>query len=269
MADTYLSDSFGYASWAEAKAAGWALRGTEYGSGNNRTLTRADDRAVSVVDGSLVLKVRPDPDNPGKHFVGHVTRGVLPFIYGWIEVDIKFHRPQGAHGSLWHQSGYSDGGAELDVVEWFGERMPNSNTIESQRVQHTVHVGPLWSDGTETLQYPRYTYTNEDNDAVDIPRYQGLDNQWLNKAWWNSFHTYACEWTPSGYRFFVDGIFVGRTVLPADGYSAPTAWKQGEVILSQLSNDGRERDDLLAHIADGGKYADFDMFVSRVEAKGL
>jgi hypothetical protein len=136
-------------------------------------------------------------------------------------------------------------------------------------VQHTIHVGPLWSDGTETMQYPRYTYTDEDNDTVDIPRYQGLDNHWLNKAWWNSFHTYACEWSSTGYRFFVDGVHVGSTVLPSGGYSAPAAWKQGEVILSQLSNDGNEREDLLAYIAAGGKYLDYDMFVSRVEARTL
>lgn len=264
-----MIDNFDYANWDEAKAAGWSLRGTTYGSTGSRVNSRADDRAVAVVDSTLILKVRPDPDNPGKHFVGHVKSPPVldadgnPFVYGLLEARIQFGRPQGAHGSLWHQSGYGDGGAELDVVEWFGERMPNSDQIESQRVQHTVHTGPLDAEG-KTFQYPRYTYTKEDNDVVDIPRHQGMGKFGLNKTWWNAYHKFGCVWSPTEYTFFVDGIQVGVTRLPASGYSYPTASIPGETILSLLSNDGEERDDLLAHIAAGGRYSDYDMRVSQL-----
>lgn len=265
MSDQLLLDEFDYANTSEMSAAGWYLRGTQYGSTPSRVFSRADWSAVVPMSGFVRLKILPDLNTTARHLVGHITRGLLP-AYGWFEADIQFGRPKGAHGAFWIQSGYEDGQAELDIVEFFGERMPGGG-IDSQRVQHTVHTGPV-ADGL-TRQNPRYTYTTEDNDHSDVLAFEGKGQFGLNRTWWNKPHTYACEWSPTGYRFFVDGTPVGRTVLPQAFYSAPSASEEALLILSNLSNDGDERDALLAYVAAGGSYADFNMDVHRVEVRSL
>jgi hypothetical protein len=259
-----MLERFEYGCWKDMEAAGWTLRGTEYGTTGSRTNTKAHARAVSVADGVLTLKVRRDHDNPGKHLVGHIATPPIPHPFLTIRARIQFGRPKGAHGALWHQSGYGEGQAELDVVEWFGERNAPSGTTESQRVQHTVHTGPLDADG-KTHQHARFTWTGADTDVMDVPSYEGRGQFGLDRTWWHTSHLYECEWTPDGYTFRVDDVTVGHTTLPAANYSSPAATEPGQLILSLLSNDGPERDDLLAHIDAGGRYSDYDMHVTRLE----
>ncbi|MEO7269059.1 MAG: glycoside hydrolase family 16 protein [Knoellia sp.] len=275
----------------------WVLRQPDYLPGN-RSLQKADTRGLGIglVDGSttnksLRLKVvdANDPE-PGtglrRHLVGHIgTTKTMP-AYGHFEAKIKFHKPKGAHASLWQTSGYGDGQAELDVVEWFGER---DNT--TQRVQHTVHVGskvdtngdgcttytmtPVEAcsgptfEGTDTEQFPEFTENQGDGSFGANPVNFGDAN-----TWWSSWHTYEASWTQSEYRFYIDGVLVNvlkrdyestnpmhskfgtdTSLLP--NASLATANQPGQVILSNLVNNGTERDNLLAHLSNGGSYGDF------------
>lgn len=255
----------------------WALRQTTFDEVPDRSLQRSDSRALGIgpVAGSngnksLRLKVlNAEDDKPvtgeRRHLVGHIASAASLPAYGHFEAKIKFHRPQGAHASLWQTSGYGQGQAELDVVEWFGEKTENGR----QRVQHTVHTGS--TRGTDkNEQFPAFTHNqNDESFAAGTAPDFGAAN-----TWWAAWHTYEAVWTPTDYRFFIDGILVNvltRDFNPdnplhtkfGNQYSSlptsalATANQPGQVILSNLVNDGNERDNLLAHLAGGGSYGDY------------
>jgi hypothetical protein len=254
-------DGFDYGSTDAMLSSGrWSLRQTEYDASSGRSLQRADARAVEVANNQLRLKAVPDPDYPGCVLVGHVTTGILDFVRGHISARVKFERPKGAHGAVWHQSGYGPGGAELDVVEFFGERGGSHITdptaaVWTQKVQHTVYTG----DGSGGItQYGRVTYTDNIPSTEALPAKGGFAPN-NDDTWWTQFHTYEAFWNGDGYRFYIDDIYVGSRL------DAPAATVPGELILSLLVSDGGEHnamDDMLTN--KGYDYSDYVMYVDWV-----
>lgn len=252
-----LWDDFSYANTDALLASGrWALRNPNYGDGG-RNYCKADVRAIEVSGGQLKLKVVADPDAPGKFLIGQITTGMFPVVNGHFEAKIKFHRPLGAHAAFWHQGGYDPGEAELDIVEFFGERGPEKAApadVWSQKVQHTVHVGD-GAGGIESYSRNSWTTANPWTTPPGTANVQPDDND----AWWTEFHTFEALWHPtSGYTFYVDGVNVGKV-------GAPIATQPGEVILSQLISDGGEYNNLMESL-DSGLYttSDYTMTVDWV-----
>ena len=152
----------------------------------------------------LRLQVRPIPrtstdyvlgaDCPyGQYYNGHVGTqgGRFSTKYGILAARIKFPPGQGQHTAFWSQPGAGATGAEIDIVEYFGNGFPKNGPIAgSSAVQHSVYWGASGKAGG----------------LFDLRHLLGR-----NKTWSNSFHVYSVEWTPSVYIFRVDGYETFRT----------------------------------------------------------
>ncbi|SFB32084.1 Glycosyl hydrolases family 16 [Nocardioides alpinus] len=117
------------------------------------------------------------------------TRGKFDFTYGYAAVRMKMHRSKGMHASFWLQptNWYTPGdptaGTEIDAVEYFGASKAGS-TIGS-----FVHY--YGADGEHYKRGGLYPRANTLMPATH--------------EWWNAFHVFSVEWTPTAYVFRVDG----------------------------------------------------------------
>jgi beta-glucanase (GH16 family) len=198
-----------------------------YNENGSRACSKSDERAVSVSDGTLELRVMADPEQAGLpcytehgtlgyYLNGHVaTENVFDFKYGVAAARVKFPRGRGQHGAFWLQRNNdltpgdpASSGAEIDVVEFFGEGYPRGGLASFLYYLNSEgeneKVGGIWPSATEELPPG--------------------DN------WWRSYHVFSVEWTPKYYVFRVDGREIFRT---AEGVSAV----QQFLILSLLSSD--------------------------------
>lgn len=231
-----LWDPFDYASATQMQPK-WALRSNhlEYGTAG-REHTKASWDAISFDGtGSAHLGIVPDglaPDGQPRFKVGHISAGNLGIVNGHIEARIKFHRPQGAHGGLWWQSGYTPGGGEFDVAEFFGERHAGTNGIESQRIQHTLHT----PDGSQIFGN---TWTGAAGNAQ--PMFAQNFTGGANSSWWSDYHTYSGYWAADQYVFSIDNRRVGAIS------GVPIATLPGEVLLSLLVSEPGEYQNLKDH----------------------
>jgi beta-glucanase (GH16 family) len=190
---------------------------------SQRRCAESSTDTVSVSDGRARLLVRDiqPPRDPagcphGEYLNAHIgTQETFSFTYGVLAARIKFPRQRGQHGALWSQPtepldvpgdpGVS--GAEIDVVEYFGDSFRNG------ALQHSVY----WKG--------RSGQSRKVGGAKD--RAHLLD---AGKTWSNSFHVYSVEWTPTEYIFRVDGHQTFRTTR---GVSHTPQY----VILSLLTSD--------------------------------
>ncbi len=108
------------------------------------------------------------------------TQGKFEFTYGYVEARMKLPTEQGHWPGVWLFSSRVNNvgnagrdGTEVDIVE-----APWRN---QDRVSHALHWDGYGSDHKQTGHH------------VDIDG--------INQGW----HTYAVEWSPDGYVFFVDG----------------------------------------------------------------
>jgi len=166
----------------------WSTRGTAYLPGNSDSV-RADPSAAVVQDGRLKLRVLHDPDGQtsDSYLTGHIgTKGKFEFTYGWAAARMKFHELKGAHGCFWLQTttDYLPGQAEIDVAEFFGDDPTYKNPLRNDRVWHSVY----WRDHIDQVELG----------MMNAQTYVGDAQDW---------HTYAVQWYPEGYDFWVDGIY--------------------------------------------------------------
>lgn len=198
----------------------WSYRqvGKRYGL---RTKAHSDPGAVSVSNGAVHLKVRkvtaqkPSQGYTSGYTNGHIgTEGRYTFRYGYAAARIKFPKPRGRHGAFWLQSTVggvvndpAKGGAEIDIVENYGAGRKDGGS------SHGVH----WAGKGGKIE----------------TRGGILDTRSLlpkGKTWWNSWHVYSVEWTPSKYVFRIDGHTV-RTI------KAGVSQVPEFLVLSELSSD--------------------------------
>lgn len=242
-------DAFDYTSYSEMQSK-WYLRGpTTYPpDGSVHTISSWDGISFNGA-GKMIMALVEDgvgPDGLARFKVPHISAGTIGgIVLGHLEARIKFHRPKGAHGALWWQSGYAPGGGEFDVVEFFGER-----SSASQKVQHTVHqtlsfssCGTSWTSGGLLANCPAFTTDN---------LFTGSDG-----TWWDSYHIFQGLWNTDKYYFYIDDILVG-SIGSAQGITPATT--PGEVILSLLVTEW-EHDDLVAHLGGGWSLDDYKMHV--------
>lgn len=204
-----------------------------------RRCSRGDKRAVKVTNGTVRLSVLKDPNNRAKcagvlngkktgkfarRLNGHIsTDGKMSFKYGFAAARMKFPRKQGQHGGFWlmpqvHESGTVDPkrtGAEIDIVESFGEKAgPKSSMGLASFTYHWV-----WKNGggvqTKTGGYLKNVR----------PLLQDKKDNWYDR-----YHVFSVEWTPSAYIFRIDGKESWRSTRGVSG-------QPQYAILSLLSSD--------------------------------
>lgn len=177
----YTPEELGYRlAWADEfdgtklDATKWAIRGE-----GKRGLGRVSREAISVGDGCLTLKAF---EKDGEILVGMVgTDGLYMTRYGFFECRAQLQRGGGIWAAFWMQSPLiSQGedpakfGAEIDIVEFFRK-------LGTDIVSHNVH----WAYG------PNQQTT------------RGMQSYLKGVS--EGFHTFAVEWTPDSYTFYVDG----------------------------------------------------------------
>ena len=212
-----FTDDFDEDSLAGAEPT-WVTR--DQGYFGLRQCSRSTAEAAEVMDGRLRLSVRNDPDKgkcevKGKRYDyrinGHVgTMGSYTFTHGFAAARIKFQEDRGQHGAFWFQtmnpgSVGPEGGAEIDVAEYFGDGHPQGGL--------TSFV---------------YSQTKRGEPVMDGGWVENIDE--YGADWAQEFHVFSVEWTPTEYVFRIDGQVTHRL-------EGPTSHEPEFVILSLLSSD--------------------------------
>ncbi|WP_299930976.1 glycoside hydrolase family 16 protein [uncultured Nocardioides sp.] len=219
-----FTDDFDNPDSVDGEGATWVTR--DQGYIGVRTCSRASADAAEVTDGVLELSVLADPDRKGdecqlpgrrKKFPyrlnGHVgTEGSYAFTYGFAAARIRTQASRGQHAAFWMQAvggqqtgGPKKGGAEIDVIEYFGDDHPE---------------GGLTS----------FTY------FLDKKGKKQTVGDWLPNAdelgddWAEEYHVFSVEWTPEEYVFRIDDKVTQRLKGVSSG-------KPEFLILSLLSSD--------------------------------
>jgi beta-glucanase (GH16 family) len=153
----------------------WDVRGV-----GPRALGFVSPEAVTVGDGSLKLQALKED---GRVLLGAVgTQNRFMTRYGYFECRAQLQKSPGIWAAFWIQSAeISKGedpaiyGAEIDIMEFFKK-------LGTDIVSHNVH----WAYG------PHQKTT------------RGMQSYLKGVS--EGFHTFALEWTPDKYVFFVDGF---------------------------------------------------------------
>lgn len=153
----------------------WAVRGV-----GPRAVGFVSPEAVRVEDGHLKLSAFRKDD---KILIGAVgTQGRFMSKYGWYECRAQLQKSAGVWAAFWIQSteiakGEDPAvyGAEIDILEFFKK-------LGTDIVSHNVH----WAYG------PNQQTT------------RGMQSYLKGVS--EGFHTFALEWTPEKYGFYVDGL---------------------------------------------------------------
>jgi beta-glucanase (GH16 family) len=194
-----------------------------------RSKAKSDPAAVSVSGGVLNLKVLKDPRSSSRLLNGHVsTEQSFHFTYGVAAARVRFQQGRGSHGSFWLQSsayGSAKGnpaasGAEIDAAEFFGQGYP--------------------SGGMANFVYYRGSTGKTVQTGGVVPTAAALKPR--SDSWWNSYHVFAVDWTPSGYTFYVDGAKMWSTTR---GLSRHDEF----LVLSLLSSDWELKNLDRAHLS--------------------
>jgi len=178
----YTPQSLGYTLFWEddfngnaLDASKWEVRGI-----GKRALGYVAEKAVTVKDGYLTLHALKNGDSIFTGAVG--TENKFMTTYGYFECRAKLQQSSGQWGAFWLQSPkLSEGdnpavhGAEIDIMECFRK-------LGNDIVSHNVHWGPYGKGQHTTHGMQSYL--------------KGLSE---------GFHTFAVEWTPDKYIFYVDG----------------------------------------------------------------
>jgi beta-glucanase (GH16 family) len=235
---TALSNRWGPPDFADefagtALGASWSHRGQDYNAAGLRRCSKGSAQAVQVSGGTVRLSVIRDPARPepctayrangdvigdfSYRLNGHIsTAGQHELTYGVVAARVRFQERPGQHGAFWLQPSVpvpgagtaAEGGAEIDVVEWFGAGLPSGGLSSS-------------------VYYPTTSGQAKAGGWIANPgSYLGGKGD----SWWSSYHVFSVEWSPSGYVFRVDGRETFRTGL---GVSERPQY----LILSLLSSD--------------------------------
>lgn len=168
----------------------WAVRGV-----GPRAAGFVSPDAVKVKDGFLELAAFEENDSIKVGAVG--TYGKFMTTYGYFECRAQLHKSKGNWSAFWMQSpdiakGEDPGkfGTEIDIFEYFKK-------LGGNIISHNLH----WAYG------PNQQSIGGLQSQVD-----GISE---------GFHTFAAEWTPEKYVFFIDGFKyyeVTRAISNIDQY---------------------------------------------------
>ena len=197
-----------------------------------RTCARVDAAARRVGNGVLHLGVAADPARIGMpcNYTHPRASGTSPYLinsqvatehtrffrHGIVAARIKPQRAKGMHSGFWmlpagttYVDGNPAGGTEIDVMEFFGDNGRGTETIGS----HVHYYEPGWSKVSLGDFFPSTRRSLGDG-----------------RDWWDEFHVFSVEWTPTEYIFRIDG---------REYYRETAAVSQTEqyLVLSNLTSD--------------------------------
>ncbi|MAV55605.1 MAG: hypothetical protein CMJ28_06585 [Phycisphaerae bacterium] len=162
----------------------WEIANAEW-SFNNEMQFYAQD-CVTIQDGVLNLTALNRAAGTRTYSSGHATTKHQHAVkWGRWEVRARLPEGRGYWPAIWLLPTDGSWPPEVDIMEFIGH--------ETNKVHHSAHWGPLrdglkpWDLGqtsTRTFEGPDFT---------------------------KEFHNYACEWTPEGVVWFVDGVERHRT----------------------------------------------------------
>ena len=144
---------------------------------------------------------------------------------------MKFQKARGQHASFWLQphrlqadaTSAAKDGAEVDIIEWFGEGGKQSGLTSF--IYHPTPKGPVKVGGF-LKQQDRFLDSKKD-------------------SWWTQYHVFSVEWTPKAYVFRIDGRESARIT---EGISEVRAVPHPEPAVLRLRARGpRQREPLPQH----------------------
>jgi len=155
--------------------------------------------AISVADGKLVITTYTEG---GKHYTGMISsEGIFEPSFGYYEARIRWQDAPATWSVFWsisdlmllpdmgpHIGNVAASGNEVDFVEH--REVDEQGKRMAGKANFTLH----W-DG----------YAAHRNGSGFVTPDLGLDE---------GFHTYGCEWSETGYRFFIDGKMLWETRGP-------------------------------------------------------
>ena len=216
----------------------WKGQRQHYNPQGLRSCSKGSDKAAKVTGGTLRLSVLKDTSRKDKcnakrngkstgkfayRLNGNVsTQDRYSFKYGHAAARIKFPRSMGQHGGFWmmpqvHVPNTVDPkktGAEIDVVESFGQNYSKKHQGMTSFTYHWV-----MKNGKGTQQKTGGYIKN-------ITSF--LNGK--NDNWWDAYHVFSVEWTPTQYIFRIDGKETWRSTKGVSGQPQYLA-------LSLLSSD--------------------------------
>ncbi|MBB3042195.1 glycoside hydrolase family 16 protein [Nocardioides soli] len=202
----------------------WSFREQDYGHAALRKCSRTDAANTSVSKGVARLMVAKDTTKngrcsyQGKSYAWRTnamigTQGAFAFKYGYAAARVKLNSLRGQHFGFWLQPNSRNAehgnakktGAEIDVIEWFGEGHPSGG------LSSYIHYVPKPGKGVKVGSW--------------IKQPQQYGNKWSKK-----YHVFSVKWTPKSYTFYIDGQV---TSVINKGVSG----REQFLLLSQLSSD--------------------------------
>jgi beta-glucanase (GH16 family) len=215
--ERWLTPSFADEFSGRTLAPVWSHRGRSYEKASKRRCSKGSPKAVKVRGGAARISVIRDRSRSGKctalkrgkssgrfayRLNGHIsTENRVAFRYGFAAARIKMHKRRGQHSSFWLQPQTSRpgkprrAGAEIDVIEYFGDKHPQgglTSFIHWKRRGHVVKTGS-W------IKKPRSFLKNK------------------RDGWSKNYHVFSVEWTPRSYVFRIDGKETWRTSKGVSG----------------------------------------------------
>ena len=152
--------------------------------------------SVSQKDGNLVIRTTYDPEK-NTFYTGSVDTKQL-FTYGYYEARCKVPEAAGIWAAFWimcDKMGLEEpdahiGGAEIDIFE-------SPFYTAGGTVQHAVHTGGYGANQQEQTK-----------PFVTLSRSEGVKNGY------EEWHTFALDWQPDYYKFYIDGELTYETCAP-------------------------------------------------------
>ncbi len=189
----------------------WSYRGQAYEPESLRKCSKGSPKAVKVKGGAVRLSVLKDKRRTTKckaakrgtssgryayRLNGHIsTQNRVSFKYGFAAARVKMHKLRGQHSSFWLQPQTSrrgtprTAGAEIDVIEYFGDRHPQGGL-------------------TSFIHWKKHNTVIKTGSWIRQPR-SFLKNR--RDGWSKNYHVFSVEWTPKVYIFRIDGKETWRT----------------------------------------------------------
>ncbi len=216
-----------------------------------RTCARTDPSARRVEGGVLKLGIALDPERLDQRcqYTTDTETGEQSYLltsqvsteytrlfrHGIAAARIKPQQAKGMHSSFWmlpEATKFTDGdpsaGTEIDVMEFFGQASNDRETIGS----FVSYYEPGWQ--------------NVQHGGMFREARQVLSD---GSRWWDEFHVFSLEWTPTEYIFRVDGREYHRE-------TNAVSQAQQYLVLSMLASD-HELSDLTADELDDTAQVDW------------
>ena len=145
--------------------------------------------------------------------------------YGVVAARIKFQPRQGQHASLWMQPqdptyipNAFEGGAEIDIIEYFGDGVPNGGLTSF--IYNPTASGVPQKIGGWIKKPERYLSDKKD-------------------GWSKRYHVFSVEWSPTAYVFRIDGRETARITHGHLGRAAVPDPQPAELRLRAEEAQGR------------------------------